>query len=85
MRGLISADILSISPFMDEKGKDNAVRDYIAARAGQRAVKRYKPATDRNQIPTNASSFASLENNDLREGQPCVVGEHGPFPARRVL
>lgn len=78
MRSMITADLLSISPYMDEKGKDNAVRDYIAARAGQRAVKRYKPARNRNEIPDNDASIAALENNDLREGQDCIVGVDQP-------
>jgi len=78
MQSMITADILSVSACFDEKGKDNAVRDYVSARAGQRAVKRYKPARNRNEIPDNDASIAALENNDLREGQECLVGVDQP-------
>lgn len=74
MKSLITADILSVSPYFDERGKDNAVRDYVAARAGQHGVNRYKPAQDRNKIPSSEHSIASLENNDLREGSNVIVG-----------
>lgn len=78
MRSIVSADILSVSPYFDEKGKDNAVRDYIAARAGQRAVRRYKPESNRNNIPSNDHSIAVLENNDLKEGSVTEVGVDQP-------
>ena len=78
MRSIVTADILSVSPYFDEKGKNNAVRDYVAARGGQRAVKRYKPAIDRNAIPSNDHSIAMLENNDLKEGSECQVGTDQP-------
>lgn len=74
MKSLVTADVLSMSPYLDERGKDNAVRDYLSARVGQHGVKRYKPAQNRNQIPSAEHSYASLENNDLREGQNVIVG-----------
>lgn len=74
MRSLISSDILSVSPYFDELGKDNAVRDYVAARTGPEGVDRYKPPIDRNNIPTNEHSIANLETNDLKEGSDVIVG-----------
>jgi len=74
MRSMISSDILSVSPYFDELGKDNAVRDYISARTGPEGVDRYKPIPNRNNIPTNEHSIANLETNDLKEGADVVVG-----------
>jgi hypothetical protein len=78
MKGLITADILSVSPYFDEVGKENAVRDYVAARTGQRGVQRYKPVMNRNLIPTSEHTVASLENNDHREGVDTIVGVEQP-------
>lgn len=74
MRSLISSDILSVSPYFDELGRDNAVRDYVAARTGPDGVDRYKPPINRNNIPTNEHSIANLETNDLKEGVDVIVG-----------
>jgi len=78
MKSLITADILSVSPYFDERGKDNAIRDYVSARAGVHGVNRYKPAQDRNKIPSQEHTIASLENNDLREGSDVIVGVDQP-------
>jgi hypothetical protein len=78
MKGLISAEILSIAPYFDEVGKDNAVRDYVWARAGQRGVDRYKPIVNRNDVPTSEHTLAGLENNDHQEGTPTIVGIDQP-------
>jgi hypothetical protein len=78
MRGLITADILSVSPYFDEIGKDNAIRDYVAARAGQPGVDRYKPNVNRNTVPTSEHTLAGLENNDHREGTQTIVGIDQP-------
>jgi hypothetical protein len=85
MKSLITADILSVSPYFDERGKDNAIRDYVAARAGTTGVNRYKPPRNRNQIPSSEHSHISLENNDLREGTDVVVGTDQPHVIHLML
>jgi len=77
-RSLVTADILSISPYFDERGKQNAVRDYVMARTGVAGVDRYVPSVDRNMIPTTQHTLANLENNDMREGQEAIVGVDQP-------
>jgi len=78
MRRIDTQEILSVSPHMDEVGRNNALRDWTAARCGYRQVDRYFPAINRNQIPTSEHSMANLENNDFREGQSVVVGVDQP-------
>jgi len=77
-RSMVTADVLSISPYFDERGKNNAVRDYVLARTGVAGVDRYIPSIDRNMIPTTQHTLANLENNDMREGQGAIVGEDQP-------
>lgn len=74
MKSILSADVLSVSPYMDEKGKFFAVRDYLIARVGVDAANRYMPPLNRNGIPSEEHSHASLENNDLKEGDSVIVG-----------
>lgn len=70
----ITNQILGIRGLLDEPGQRNALRDWLAVRAGQRNVDRYASLINRDKIPTNETSFASMENNDMAEGSPVVVG-----------
>ena len=70
--------LLSVSPRLDEAGQQNAFRDAIGARFGYHAVDRYLPMQSRNQIVTSEHSIARLENNDMMEGSPVVVGTDQP-------
>lgn len=58
----------------DEIGRNNALRDYIATRVGHQNVDRYCPTISRDKVPSNESSIAVLENNDMAEGVPVQVG-----------
>jgi len=58
----------------DEHGRTNAVRDWLGALVGQRNINRYKAAKTRDDIPSNSSSIARLESNDLGEGSSVTVG-----------
>jgi hypothetical protein len=64
--------ILGMLP--DEIGRNNVIRDYIATRAGHQNVDRYCPTISRDKVPSNESSIAVLENNDMAEGVPVQVG-----------
>lgn len=70
----ISNQILSAAGKMDQLGGRNAFRDWIAVRVGRQNVDRYAPPVDRNQIPSNDTSVATLENDALANGQQAVVG-----------
>lgn len=70
----ITSQLVAIAPKLDEQGQINAVRDYLAARVGYSNVDRFKPIKNRDLIPSNEMSIATLENNDFARGQTCVVG-----------
>ena len=70
----IARQILEGRELFDEHGKVNAIRDWLAALAGQRNINRYKAPKNRDQIASNETSIARLENNDLSEGSSVVVG-----------
>jgi hypothetical protein len=74
MRQMIASDILALAPYYDEPGKRLAVRDFVATRANYEAADRYIPLRNRTSIPVNEHSVAALENNDMTEGQECLVG-----------
>lgn len=52
---------------MDERGRLNATHDLILARMGKKSADRYRPTLNRDEMPSNASSHAVMENNDMRE------------------
>jgi hypothetical protein len=59
---------------MDEIGRRNVMRDWLAVRVGYRNVDKYASAINRDQIPTNEQSIATLENSDMLEGTAALVG-----------
>jgi len=64
----LTTQLVNASPAMDEIGKRNALRDFVGVRVGYGNVDRYVPQVDRNQVPSQDSAWALLENNDLKEG-----------------
>lgn len=70
----ITNQLMSARGDMDEIGRRNAMRDWLAARVGYRNSDKYATAIDRDKVPTDAQSFATLENNDMAEGVPVMVG-----------
>lgn len=59
---------------MDEAGKVEAFREYLGVRVGYRNVDRFRPRLNRDEIPSNATVMANLENNDFIEGKALPVG-----------
>ena len=59
---------------LDTEGQMNVLRDWFAARAGQRNVDRYIRPYNRDLNPSQEHSFVALENNDLSQAQQVVVG-----------
>ena len=78
IRERVTGELVQLSPHFDEQGKVNAVRDRVAALAGYDKVDRYIPINSRDNIPSDASSHAQLENNDMIEGAGVVVGNDQP-------
>ena len=78
MHDIVSREVLSMAPALDEIGRRNAVRDRLAALVGYTMVDRYAPEAGRDQIPTSEHSLAMLENNDIMGGQQVVVGVDQP-------
>lgn len=70
----VTNQLVGMRPLLDEAGSRNAIRDRIAALVGQRNVDRYLAPTTRDDIPSNESSIATLENTDMMQGQAAVVG-----------
>lgn len=60
---------------MDEVGRKHAVRDVVQLRLGQVAADRYTAEVSRDHAPNDQASFATLENNQIKAGQPVIVGQ----------
>lgn len=65
--------VMEVMPTMGERGKINALMDYIAAFRGHEYVDRYFPPEDRQKQPTGDDTIASIENNQLSEGKQVIV------------
>ena len=74
MRDVVTNELVQMSPMFDERGRRNAIRDRTAALVGYRMVDRYSPAVNMDQMPTDARSFAQVENNLMKEGEVPLVG-----------
>lgn len=59
---------------LDEQGRIAATRDLLVCRFGHASTDRYRPEIGRDQLPSDASSHATLENNALMAGLPALVG-----------
>ena len=66
--------LMGLRGAMDEAGRRHVERNYAAALIGYREVDSVFPLGNRDQIPTNERSIATLENNDFREGSPVPAG-----------
>lgn len=70
----LSNQVLNMQGMLDEQGRINAIRNWLAVRVGYRNVDQYKPLQNRDSIPSNETSIATLENNDMLEGSAVPVG-----------
>ena len=85
MHDMVTKEVLSMAPALDEIGRRNAVRDRLAALVGYTMVDRYSPEAGRDQIPTSEHSLAMLENNDIMAGQQVVVGVDQPHAIHWIV
>ena len=70
----LSNQVFAARGVFDEQGQRNATRDWLAVRVGYQNVNRYAPPVNRNTIPSNEASIATLENNDFAENTSVPVG-----------
>ena len=86
--GVLSELLGTFGANMDEAGRRNATRDIVQLRLGQTSADRYTPESSRDSQPSDAASFATQENNAMREGKETMVGQdqlhwsHIPIHAR---
>lgn len=80
MHDMITREVLSLSQVngVDEIGRQNALRDRLAALVGYKGAERYVPEASRDLIPTSEHSLAMLENNDIMNKQQVIVGTDQP-------
>ncbi len=69
----IAQMVFNMRGSFDVAGQTNATRDLLTVLVGPHHVNRYKATENRDQIPSNAHSHATLENNDLAEGTSCLA------------
>jgi len=81
----LTNQLMSASGGFDEIGKRNVLRDWVAARTSYRNVDRYVARIDRDQIPSNEASIATLEWNDVVNGQPVQVGHDQMHKAHIIV
>jgi len=70
----VTNQVVGMRGLMDEAGRQNAIRDRLAALVGYRNVNRYLPPQTRDSSPSNEKSIARLENNDMIEGTMAEAG-----------
>jgi hypothetical protein len=70
----IWTQLMGLRGDMDEAGRRYTQRQYAASLIGYKNVDDIFPLWNRNQIPSNEQSVATLENNDFREGSPVPAG-----------
>ena len=73
-RTQIWGQMMQLRGAMDEAGRKHTEREYTASLIGYRNVDQVFPISNRDQIPTNALSVATLENNDFMEGRYVPAG-----------
>ena len=65
--------MLGLAPMLPEIGKMNLYQDYIAAQVGQQMVQRYLPDQQQSAKAQDQASYAMMEHNSMRLGNPVPV------------
>lgn len=65
--------LVTMGGTLDEVGRRAAVRDIVSLRLGTQSAERYTSVENRDQTPTDSSSFATQENNAMQNGLPALV------------
>jgi hypothetical protein len=70
MRQLTFDEFAQLAPAFDEFGRQNLLRDRVAARIGYSNADRYVQKPTAENRPLMDEKFANLENNTMRQGTP---------------
>jgi hypothetical protein len=70
----ITNQLQAMKGSMDEQGRKSADREWGAVRVGYWNVDKFFNKGNRDSIPSNAQSFAVLENNSMADGREVSVG-----------
>lgn len=82
--------MMPLLPSLGETGRENVMKDYVAANRGHRFIERYMPPNDREKQPLFDNTLASIENNQLEKGEMVVVSPdnnhaiHAPSHLQRL-
>lgn len=88
--GFLTEFLTNLGGSLDEAGRRAAVRDIVHLRLGSRSADRYTAPESRDQLPTDAASFALQENNAIQNQLPALVAseqlhwEHIPIHAQLI-
>jgi hypothetical protein len=87
MRMVALDEAMQLAPSMDEIGRQNLIRDRLAARFGYEAVDRYIPKPEGSPRAPVDKKIAELENQAMANGRPVTVipGENHYIHANEVL
>lgn len=70
----LTNQLMQVRGAMDEIGSKNTLREWAAVRVGYTNVDKFFPKINRDKVPVNETSIATLENNDFIEGRTVPVG-----------
>lgn len=76
LKRMDTRELLQLSSSFPRVGQVNIMRDFIAARGSYDLADRYMPQVNPDEMPNDAKSFQQMENNDMIQGQTCMVGEN---------
>ena len=73
--GILSQVLAQAAGNLDENGRKAMTHDLLRLRLGRRAADRYCPVENRDQMPSDQASVATIENSLLKEQKPVMVGD----------
>lgn len=72
--GVLNELLSAYGGTFDDAGRKSAVRQMLKLRLGNRHADSFMPELSRDQSPSDQSSFATLENDMMKQGLPTQVG-----------
>ena len=73
-RQLALNNMMQVRGELDERGRREVIRDYMAAQSSYEELDRYAPLKSRDEIDSNEHSIAALENAAFGSGMQIPVG-----------
>lgn len=79
IRKIVTQEVLNASSmFRSERGRVNALREFLAARVGYDNVDRFEPIMTPEETFTSEHTIALLETHDMAEGVPVPIATDQP-------